>query len=424
VLVTPLGGSAFTSDNAILTVSPDNQPPTVVSIGKVLWNPNQIMVMFSESVAPSTATNIANYALDNGATITGATMGSASNIVILTTSGLNSAISYSATVQNVHDLYNNTVSTTTSSVGYYPASLGLWLKADSGVTVDGQNIVSAWADQSGNGNNAGFYDPSAFPLFVPSANDGLPAINFNGTNQYLAVSPSPSLSFTGDISIYIVARIKDFTSTTNEVGLVEKTDGNLAAPFDYYLAKTTGLPWFYRGGGQGQPYGSVTATKAPPINSTHILSVVMNGNQVTHYLDSVTNGSGTIIQPAIDNPGKSIGIGTREDFRPKMNGDFKEILLFTSAVSDADRAAIDSYLTSKYGILAGVAPRIVMTAGNAGSVILSWPTPSLNFVLESAADLNGSAWTTVPNTITSSNGTSSVTIAASGTQKFYRLRKQ
>jgi Concanavalin A-like lectin/glucanases superfamily len=424
VLVTPLGGSSFTSDNAIVTVSPDNQPPTVVSIGKALWNPTQIMVVFSESVSPATATNSANYALDNGATITGATIGSAPNIVILTTSGLNSSISYSVTVQNVRDLYNNTVSTTTSSVGYYPASLGLWLRADTGVTADSQNNVSTWADQSGYGNNASFYDPSVFPLFVPSANDGLPAINFNGTNQYLAVSPSPSLSFTGDVSIYIVARIKDFTSTTNEIGLVEKSDGNLAAPFDYYLAKTTGLPVFYRGGGQGQPYGSVTGTKAPPLNSTHILSVVMNGNQLTHYLDSLTNGTGTITQPGIDNPGKAIGIGTREDFRPKMNGDFKEILLFTSTVSDADRAAIDSYLTSKYGILVGSAPKIVMTAGTAGSVILSWPTPNLTFVLESATDLSGSAWTTVSSTITSSNGTNTVTIPASGTQKFYRLRKQ
>jgi hypothetical protein len=33
-------------------------------------------------------------------------------------------------------------------------SLVLWLKADAGVTKDGSNYVSSWADQSGNGNNA------------------------------------------------------------------------------------------------------------------------------------------------------------------------------------------------------------------------------------------------------------------------------
>ncbi|EEF61560.1 LamG-like jellyroll fold domain-containing protein [Pedosphaera parvula] len=424
VLITPLGGTTATSDTATLTVSPDNQAPTVVSIGKAFWNQNQIIVVFSESVDPSMATNSSNYVLDNGATVTGAAIGTAPNLIVLSTSGLNASTTYSVTVQNVRDLYNNTISTSNTPVGYYPASLGLWLKADAGLTVDAQNYVSSWADQSGYGNTASFYDPTAYPLFVPSANDGLPAVNFNGTNQYLAVNPSPSLTITGDLSIYVVARIKDFTSTTNEVGLVEKTDGNLAAPFDYYLAKTTGLPWFYRGAGQGQPYGSVTGTKAPPINSTHILSVVMNGNQATHYLDGLTNGTGTITQVGGDNPTKVIGIGTRDGFQPKMNGDFKEILLFTSAVSDADRAAIDSYLTSKYGILVGPVPKITLAATGGGSIVLSWPTPNLNFTLQSAADLSGSAWTTAPDAVTSSNGVSSVNISVTAAQKFYRLHKQ
>ena len=35
-----------------------------------------------------------------------------------------------------------------------PTGMALWLKADAGVTKDGNNKVSVWTDQSGNGNDA------------------------------------------------------------------------------------------------------------------------------------------------------------------------------------------------------------------------------------------------------------------------------
>ena len=41
--------------------------------------------------------------------------------------------------------------------GFDPSQLSglkLWLKADTGVTVDGSGNVSSWADQSGNNNTA------------------------------------------------------------------------------------------------------------------------------------------------------------------------------------------------------------------------------------------------------------------------------
>ncbi len=421
VIITPLNSSPVISDSATLTVSPDSELPTVISVGKRVWSTNQIVVVFSEAVSPSTATNLSNYALDNGATITSATIGDTPNQVILTVSGLNPATTYSLTVQNVKDLFNNTMVQTTVISGVYPPSLALWLKADTGVTADAQNLVSAWADQSGNNNTASAFGDSA-PLFVASAPGGQPALNFNGTNQYLVVNNSPGVALTGDLTIYVAAQIKDFISQTNEISLLGKsggTIGNQPASYDFYLLKNSGLPRFFRGDGTSSSF--LTGSNAPSLGTTHLLTVKMSGQNAVQYLDSQINAVGTLTAP-IGDTGNPLGIGTRFDLRPKMNGNMQEILLFASALSDADRTALDSYLAAKYGVLLGPTP-VISISRSGNNVVLSWPTPNVNFVLETTSAL-GASWTTATNTVTSVNGTNSATINAATGNGFYRLHQQ
>lgn len=65
------------------------------------------------------------------------------------------------------------------------SGLKLWLKADAGITKDGSNLVSAWADQSGQGNNFSQSTGGAKPLYTASAQNGLPAIVFDGSSDYM-----------------------------------------------------------------------------------------------------------------------------------------------------------------------------------------------------------------------------------------------
>ncbi len=62
----------------------------------------------------------------------------------------------------------------------------LWLRADLGVTLQGSNAVSNWADQSGNGNDASQAGPGQQPIWTPNSVNGLPTINFDGANDLLA----------------------------------------------------------------------------------------------------------------------------------------------------------------------------------------------------------------------------------------------
>lgn len=96
-----------------------------------------------------------------------------------------------------------------------PASipdLFLWLKADAGVTYDGSNLVSAWADQSGNGNNATAavgYEPTYQNAGTSAV--GYDSIYFNPAGSYdidydaLTIPGTPFDAVT-DCTIFVVAR--------------------------------------------------------------------------------------------------------------------------------------------------------------------------------------------------------------------------
>ena len=57
------------------------------------------------------------------------------------------------------------------------AGISLWLKADAGLTVDGNDFVTAWADQSGNGNNC------SSPNNVKFFSSPYPNLYFDGDNS-------------------------------------------------------------------------------------------------------------------------------------------------------------------------------------------------------------------------------------------------
>jgi hypothetical protein len=95
-----------------------------------------------------------------------------------------------------------------SATGISNTNLKLWLKADAGVSSAGDDYVSTWADQSGNGNNAVL--PAAYSTTAPWANsssqvskkprlianvvNGRPAVRFDGFDDSLTAPVTGSFS--------------------------------------------------------------------------------------------------------------------------------------------------------------------------------------------------------------------------------------
>jgi hypothetical protein len=436
VRVTMPDGSFVYSTTNTLTVL--NVAPYVTGAGIPIWNTNEVIVVFSEAVDPATATAIGNYFLNNGASVLSAAIGDAPNKVVLTTSPLTWNANpgfYTLTVQNVKDLYNNTVAPATPSVALYP-NAAVWVRADTGVTTDpGTNTVTQWNDLSGNNNNFSS-GGAAEPQLVTNAL-GDPVIRFNTTNtvtNYMIAVSSPTLGITGDMSVIAVVNARTLPGTTH---IVSKTGPssptnvrNIAAPFDCYLG-TAGL-LFYRGnggtGGNGVAYGQVTATSGPSVGNPYVVAVSEVGNTVSHYLNGQPAGTGVLsggFQESNDfDQGQPVYIGARSDGINRLVGDLAELIVSASPISSGDVASLASYLSVRHHFsLANTNPTNIMFSLSGNQLTLSWPADHTGWRLQGQTNSPGvgikTNWSDVPGSTLVNQVT--IPIGPTNGSVFYRM---
>ncbi len=354
VVISNYQGSV-TSSVAQLTV---NTGISAVSAGQPIWGQiTNIVVIYSASVDPVTGTQTGNYSISggSGASVLGATL-VATNEVVLTTSYLTPGTGYTLTVQGVDNTIGFAMSPSPANlaVGLYPATTALWIKADTGISTDGNNAVNGWNDLSGNANNFNQSPGTQYePQLVTNSYLGKPVVRFTGTNEtYMYASDSSSVAITGDMSIFAVVDFATLAGNTNGM-IVSKTASNIPAPYDYYA--NSGAVQLYRGNGTVD--ATVGSAKLPSAGVPHLLDVVMQGSTVTHRLDANTNGVGslsTTIANASDSPNEHyLYIGTREDAHNRLSGDMAELIVVGSALSTNDLASMENYLITKYHMPTG-----------------------------------------------------------------------
>jgi hypothetical protein len=398
-----------TNTSSLVTLTVNNVPPTVTSVGEPVWSRTNIIIVFSEAVNPATATVAANYSMDNGASVLSATMGNTPNEVVLTTSALDPAISYTVTVQNINDLFGNTMSAASTPAGIYPPTVSLWLKADSGVTTDSGG-VNQWNDLSGNGNNLSqSFGPPYEPELIANAVNGLPAVRFNAANEtFMSASSSPTLAITGDITILAVANFATLAGNTNGMIVSKTAANNIPAPYDYYVRP--GQVQFYRGNGTVD--GLINSTGVPSVGTPHLLDVVMQGKTVSHRLDGNPNGGGNLSTTIADN-GNSLYIGTREDGTSRLSGDLAELIIINSAISTNDLASLENYLGTKYQLSLGAVPEFLSLTNLGNSQLqLNWRVGTL----QSATNVAGPY-------VDINNASAPYTVSTTNAQQFYRVRE-
>ena len=146
--------STVTSANAHLTVIPDTTSPTIAlaqNIGTTILN-----VTFSEALQPASATNLLNYALTGGITISAAVLGADNRTVALTASPLTMGANYTITVNNVRDraATPNTIAAnsqfTFTATDLTPQDIGNPALPGSSLSVSGGKDVTAAGSDIGN----------------------------------------------------------------------------------------------------------------------------------------------------------------------------------------------------------------------------------------------------------------------------------
>ncbi|MBL9128652.1 MAG: hypothetical protein JNL97_13440, partial [Verrucomicrobiales bacterium] len=265
------------------------------------------------------------------------------------------------------------------------SNLQVWLSADSGVIATPDGRVNSWFDQAGKGNDASQGDATFSPAFVDDAGGGLPAVRFDGTDDYLEIPDNDSVSIAGDITSLFVVKMDDFGTFRS---VWAKTQANQPAPNDYYLLPGSGIPRLYRGNAQGS-LGFVDGGAALKAGAFQIAGFASTQSNIVHVLNGVVTGRGVInASPAdLDTPLK---IGTRDDFVTVLKGDLAELLIYDAGLSSDDLDKVQLYLGEKYKI------GILVPTNSAPTVAITSPAPGASFaspitvdVAATAADADG-----------------------------------
>jgi hypothetical protein len=153
VLVAVPGKAQFSS-NAVLTVTPDIVPPTVVRAFNL--GPTNLQIVYSKPVEPASSTAITNYVFTNGLPVTGASLDATFTNVTLTTAPMVFGSNYAIVINRVRDqaAAPNTIATNTLAsflaMPFAPQDIGNPpLPSSVTLSSNGVNVVSAGSDVGG-----------------------------------------------------------------------------------------------------------------------------------------------------------------------------------------------------------------------------------------------------------------------------------
>lgn len=210
--------------------------------------------------------------------------------------------------------------------GFSPISRSptLWIVASTGVTTSGGN-VTAWADQSGNGNN--LTQASTGPTFnaTDAKLNGKPSVQLLGTSRSLQTVAGFNVAQPD--TIYCVG----YFSTTGEIfdgGVNRQTIGSASGQWQYFAG------------------GSVVRGGTSDTNA-HVFCGIFNGNTLSAlYVDNsttaiITGGNpGTLALTQLVIPGVAGATG----------GAISEQVIIPGSDSQPQRLQMFQYLGSEYGI--------------------------------------------------------------------------
>lgn len=231
-------------------------------------------------------------------------------------------------------------------------NLKIWFKAGDGITQSG-NYVSEWADQSGSGLDALQAVSGNQPQLVPNAINMQPVVRFDGVDDQLDFGSWTPNGLTG-MTIAIVSANLSY-QTHPSYGDESGDHGTLHAPILWeessswgcaYLTPMQGEVSVRFGCGDADDINIYERNVGVSSNFTVTIGI-KNGPNNYVYANSykVATFSGKSTTMANSGSVGWLGRGRGDTF---FHGDIAEILVYTNALSDAQREQLNGYLTQKY----------------------------------------------------------------------------
>jgi hypothetical protein len=229
-----------------------------------------------------------------------------------------------------------------TNAGFTPIDIPsciLWLDGTS--IIQSGNLISAWNDKSGAGNNFTQSNEEYKPLYVVSGLNGKPLARFNGSSNFLNGGNILNVG-TDDISIFFVLKF----STTIQMWFSKSTPASVGYYY-YYASPNT---------------GAVCANAVPALtlfnkasyntpNTYQIHNFFSNRDSGKSYFlkDNVQQWDFDIVNPANEQiNSENCLIGAWREGSYYLNGDVAEIIIYNRTLTTDERTQIYNYLHAKY----------------------------------------------------------------------------
>jgi len=246
--------------------------------------------------------------------------------------------------------------TTLSSTGFNPKSipgLAVWLDAqDAGsFTYSTGSDVSAWADKSGNGNNAVQATGARQPLYVASGINNRPVVQFydDATSKQLRIPNAGTLTYNPFSCYAVIRRLTDLTSNERIFGPWDITASQRA--FSMLVNNIDQLSCLISTTGGAAAGSAAVASPTIAINTNYIIDTGYTGTSVQAGVNGGTLTSTVVGAPFAATGGIMIGANEAAGgYTEPFAGYIGEILFYTASLTAAQRATVIRYLFTKWGV--------------------------------------------------------------------------
>lgn len=214
------------------------------------------------------------------------------------------------------------------------STLKLWLRGDLGVTQSGGN-VSAWADQSAQGNILAQASGGLQPTYVASAVGGKPGI-LGASGKYLASTVEP-IAQNAARTIFLV--LSPCSNTSNYPYSCRGTQG-------YSITFGTNLTFIET----NNTSTNSTVTGSPPTSGTFYVFEVTFDGVTTDLMTCKINGA---VQTVSNGVGTGVGVeAATTDLRVvnQYDATICEIIVCDTVLSAPNELLVKTYLSARYGI--------------------------------------------------------------------------
>ena len=219
------------------------------------------------------------------------------------------------------------------------SNLVLWLDAGQGITKDGSDRISAWADQGTNSNDFSQGTGGNQPLFVASVLNSLPVVRFDKVrSDDMDTGGTPSVWATGATGrhLFIISAPKSSGTTKSLFNYGVQTALNIFETFFRSSVDT------YRGEFNT---ANVTTSTAWAVDVFEISEVLYDGS------DAFIRGKGVqedTLTVALNTTPGTVFLGSRAGSTNFMDGDIAEVVFYNKSLSAVERQDVFDYLSRKY----------------------------------------------------------------------------